>query len=160
MDPFALSERWNGWTDLDVILKAARAAVLAGPLDPLQCEVLFESDFDTITVESLEEAQQHLHADPVPPTMELWVAHIIESEASITITYNGRWMQLNGLGSNWERARQAYYAAQVELAAAYGITTFKLPELPKDTVAETRRRLALAELEAALDEERERPADH
>jgi hypothetical protein len=39
------------------------------------------------------------------------------------------------------RARQAYYAAQAELAAAYGITTFTLPKLPKDTVQEVRRRL-------------------
>ena len=38
MDSFALSERWNGWENLDVMVQAARAAVAAGPLDPLICQ--------------------------------------------------------------------------------------------------------------------------
>lgn len=153
MEPFALSERWNGWSHLDVVLKAARAAVAAGPLDPPICEVIFESDFDTVVVDSLEEAEERLRRDPDPMSMEALVAHIDESEAVVTLAYNGRWLQLKGSGSNWERARGAYCAAQAELASAYGITTFKLPKLPHDTVAETRRKLALAELEAALDDD-------
>ncbi|MDQ3678023.1 MAG: hypothetical protein M3401_14715 [Actinomycetota bacterium] len=157
MERFALSERWNGWSDLDVIMKAARAAVAAGPLDSLVCEVVFELDFDTVTVDSLDAAQERLRRDPDPVSMEIFIAQIDETEARLTLVYNGRWLQLNGSGSNWERARAAYYAAQVELALAYGITTFKLPKLPKDTVAETRRRLELAELEAGLEEEGEGP---
>lgn len=152
MGRFALSERWNGWSDLDVLMKAARAAVAAGPLEPLLCEVVFESDFDTVTVDSLDAAQQRLREHPDPMSMEVSIAHIDEADASLTLAYNGRWLQLNGSGDDWERARGAYYAAQVELALVAGITTFKLPELPKDAVAETRRRLALAELESALED--------
>ena len=37
------------------------------------------------------------------------------------------------------------------LAGHFGITTFKLPKLPRDTVAETRKRLVIDELEAALE---------
>jgi hypothetical protein len=159
MEPFALSERWNGWSGLDVILKAARAAVSAGPLDPLLCEVVIESDFDTVTVDSLDAAQAHLRDDPDPMSIEIMLAHVDEAEASLTLVYNGRWLQLNGSGTDWERARGAYYAAQVELALAYGITTFKLPKLPYDTVAETRRRQELAELEAALKDEDETSKD-
>jgi len=60
-------------------------------------------------------------------------------------------LQINGYGSDWERARAAYDAAQAELAGRFGITTFKLPKLPRDTVAETRKRLVIEELEAALE---------
>jgi len=68
------------------------------------------------------------------------VAHVVESEASLVIDFNGRWLQIDGAGSDWTRARQAYDAAQVEFALEYGITTFRLPELPRDTVTEVRRR--------------------
>jgi len=141
MESFALSERWNGWTDLDVMVKAARAAVAAGPLDPLLCEVIVESDEDTTTLDDLDELQALLERGADPMSLEIWVAHIVEAEASLMLVYNGRWLQINGSGSDWQRARQAYYAAQVELALVAGITTFKLPKLPRDTVAETRRRL-------------------
>ena len=69
------------------------------------------------------------------------VVHLVEDEASLTMAFNGRWLQINGAGTDWHRSRQAYYAAQVEIALVAGITTFKLPKLPRDTVAETRRRL-------------------
>lgn len=141
MESFALSERWNGWTDLDVIVKAARAAVAAGPLDSLLCEVTVESDDDTTTLDSLDELHELLMGGEEPMSLDIWVAHVIEAEARLTLVYNGRWLQINGSGSDWQRARQAYYAAQVELALVAGITTLKLPELPRDTVAETRRRL-------------------
>jgi len=159
MEPFTLSERWNGWSDLDVMLAAARAAVAAGPLDPLVCEVVFELDFDTVTVDSLDAAEKQLWEDPDPMSIEVFIAHVDEAEASLTLVYNGRWLQLNGSGNDWERARAAYYAAQVELALVAGITTFKLPKLPNDTVAQTRRRLELAQLEAALDDEDESRRD-
>jgi hypothetical protein len=141
MESFALSERWNGWTDLDVMVKAARAAIVAGPLDPLVCEVTFESDEDTTTVDSLDALQSLLRYDDDPMSLEIYLAHTVEDEANLLMTFNGRWLQINGAGSDWTRARQAYYAAQVEIALVAGITTFKLPELPRDTVAETRRRL-------------------
>lgn len=141
MESFALSERWNGWSDLHVMLTAARAAVDAGPLDPLACEITVEWDDDTTTLTTLDALDALLASGDEPLSLDIWIAHVVEDEASLTLVFNGRWLQLNGAGTDWERARQAYYAAQVELALAYGITTFKLPELPYDTVAETRKRL-------------------
>lgn len=141
MDPFALSERWNGWTRLDVMIDAARAAIGAGPLDPLQCEITVEWDDDTTTLDDLGELAGLLRGGEEPMSVDIWVAHIAEAEASLTLVYNGRWLQINGTGGDWSRAQQAYNAAQVEIALVAGITTFKLPTLPKDTVAETRRRL-------------------
>jgi len=142
MEGFALSERWNGWTRLDVIVDAAHAAVAAGPLDPLLCEVTLEWDDDTTTLDDLGELKALLQAGEEPLSMDIWIAHVVEAEASLTLVYNGRWLQINGAGSDWQRARQAYDAAQVELALEYGITTFKLPTPPRDTVAETRKRLS------------------
>jgi hypothetical protein len=142
MESFALSERWNGWTRLDVMVEAARAAIAAGPLDPLLCEVMLEWDDDTTTLDNLDELDALLRAGKEPLSLDIYVAHVVEAEASLTLVYNGRWLQINGAGSDWRRARQAYDAAQVELALEYGITTFKLPTPPRDTVAETRKRLS------------------
>ncbi len=142
VEGFALSERWNGWTRLDVMVHAARAAIAAGPLDPLVCEVTLEWDDDTTSLDDLKELDALLAAGNEPLAMDIYIAHIIEAEASLTLVYNGRWLQINGAGTDWPRARQAYDAAQVELTLEYGITTFKLPEPPRDTVAETRRRLS------------------
>ena len=141
MESFSLSERWNGWTDLEVMVKAARAAIAAGPLDPLVCDVTIESDDDTATLHSLDALQALLEQDDDPLTLDIYIAHAVEDEANLLMTFNGRWLQINGAGSDWTRARQAYYAAQVDRALVAGITTFKLPKLPRDTVAETRRRL-------------------
>ena len=141
MPGFALSERWNGWSRLDAIVDAARAAIAAGPLDPLVCEVTVESDEDTTTLQSLDALQAELARDDEPLSLEIWIAHVVEDEANLCMNFNGRWLQINGAGTDWQRARQAYSAAQVEIALVAGITTFKLPELPRDTVAETRRRL-------------------
>jgi len=141
MENFALSERWNGWTRLDVMVEAARAAIAAGPLDPLLCEVMIEWDDDTTTLDDLAELDVLLKAGNEPLSLDIYVAHVVEAEANLTLVYNGRWLQINGAGSDWQRARQAYEAAQVELALEYGITTFKLPTPPRDTVAETRKRL-------------------
>ena len=142
VEGFALSERWNGWTRLDVMVHAARAAIAAGPLDPLVCEVTLEWDDDTTSLDNLGELDALLAAGNEPLALDIYIAHIVESEASLTLVYNGRWLQINGAGTDWPRARQAYNAAQVELTLEYGITTFKLPEPPRDTVAETRRRLS------------------
>lgn len=141
MDGFALSERWNGWTDLIVMVEAARAAVAAGPLDPLLCEVTLEWDDDDTKLGSLDELQALLRSGANPMSLDICVAHVVELEASLTLNYNGRWLQINGAGSDWTRTQQAYAAARVEIALVAGITTFKLPTLPRDTVAETRRRL-------------------
>ncbi|MDQ3724153.1 MAG: hypothetical protein M3376_14065 [Actinomycetota bacterium] len=141
MDGFALSERWNGWANLLVMVQAARAAAEAGPLDPLVCDVTLEWDEDEdTTLHSLDELQAVLRSGAQPMTLEIVVAHVVESEASLVIDFNGRWLQINGAGSDWTRARQAYDAAQIEFALEYGITTFRLPQLPRDTVTEVRRR--------------------
>jgi len=138
---FALSERWNGWSNLQVMVQAARAAAEAGPLDPLVCEVTIEwDDEEDTTLHSLDELAALLRSGAQPMTLEIVVAHAVESEASLAIDFNGRWLQIDGAGSDWLRARQAYDAAQVEFALEYGITTFRLPDLPRDTVVEVRRR--------------------
>ena len=141
MDSFALSERWNGWTDLDVVVAAARAAVDAGPLDPLVCEITVEGDVDDVTLGSLDELHALLAAGEDPMSLEIYVAHVVESEANVRLVFNGRWLQIYGAGSDWTRAKAAYDAAQVEIALVAGITTFKLPSLPVDTVADVRKRV-------------------
>ena len=56
---FELSERWCGWTDLDVIFGAARAAIEAGSFDPPICEIVFDEEFDPLTGDTFEEARAH-----------------------------------------------------------------------------------------------------
>jgi hypothetical protein len=150
MGDFELSERWCGWRDLDMIFIAARAAIEAGPFDPPICEIVFNEEFDPFTVDTLEEAREHLLHNRVL-SMDIILSHLDEEEARVTLHYSGERLQLNGHGSDWERARSAYDAAQTLLAGHFGITTFKLPKLPTDTVAETRKRLVIDELEAALE---------
>jgi hypothetical protein len=147
---FELSERWCGWSGVDVIFVAARAAIEAGPFDPPICTVVFDEEYDPLAVDTLEQAREHLTHNRVR-SMDIIVSHIDEDEARLTLHYSGDRLQLNGYGSDWHRARAAYDAAQAELAGHFGITTFKLPKLPRDTVAETRRRLVIEELEAALE---------
>jgi len=151
MGAFECSERWCGWRDLDVIFVAARAAIEAGPFDPPLCEVIFDEEFDPFTVDTLEEAREHLRRSRVL-SMDIIVSHIYEDEARLTLRYSNDRLQLSGSGSDWDLARAAYDAAQAVLAGHFGITTFKLPKLPRDTVAETRKRLVLDELEAALEQ--------
>ncbi|MEY2441145.1 MAG: hypothetical protein QOJ46_571 [bacterium] len=150
MNRFEISERWCGWKDLDVIFVAARAAIEAGPFDPAICEVVFDEEFEPLTVDTLEEAREHLRYNRVF-SMDIVLSHFDEDEARVTLSYSCERLQLNGYGSDWERARAAYDAAQAELAGHFGITTFKLPKLPRDTVSETRKRLVIEELEAALE---------
>jgi hypothetical protein len=150
VDRFELSERWCGWKDLDLIFLAARVAIEAGPFDPPLCEVVFDEEFDPITVDTLEEAREHLRHNSFR-SMDIILSHIDEDEARLTLRYSGERLQLNGYGSDWGRARAAYDAAQAVFAGHFGITTFKLPTLPRDTVAETRKRLVIEELEAALE---------
>jgi len=150
MDRFELSERWCAWRDIDVIFSAARAAIEAGPFDPPVCEVVFNEEFDPFTVDTLEQAREHLHRNPRVMSMDIIVSHIDEDEARVSLRYSGERLQLSGYGSDWNRARAAYNAAQAELSSHYGITTFKLPKRPYDTVAETRKRLEIDALEAAL----------
>jgi len=154
MDSFALSERWNGWSNLGVMVQAAKAAAAAGPLDPLVCEVTLEWDVDEdTTLHDLNELHGLLRSGAKPMSLQIVVAHVVESEASLVIDFNGRWLQIDGAGSDWTRARQAYDAAQVELALEYGITTFRLPELPSDTVTEVRRRHGVKDQDPGRTEE-------
>jgi hypothetical protein len=140
MDPFSLSERWNGWRDLGVIVQAARAAIAAGPFDPLLCEITLEGDEEDLALDDLDELESLIAAGEEPLLLDIYVAHIPDAEAGLRLIYNGRWLQIYGAGSDWGRAKAAYDAAQVEIALAYGITTFKLPKLPVDTVQDVRRR--------------------
>ena len=150
MDRFELSERWAPWTDLDAIFTAAHAAIDAGPLYPTRCEVVFNEEFDPFTVDTLEQAQEDLRRNPHMMSMDINLSHIDEDEARVSLRYSSGRLLLTGRGRDWDRARRAYDAAQAVLAGCYGITTPKLPKNPVDTVAETRRRLVIDELEAAL----------
>ena len=151
MGRFELSERWCAWTDLDAIFDAARAAIDAGPLDPPLCEVVFNDECDPFHVDTLEQAQADLRENPHMMSMDIVVSHVHEEHARVSLRLSGRRLQLSGRGSDWDRARAAYDAAQAVLASHYGITTPALPKPPVDTVAETRRRLVISELEAALE---------
>ena len=147
---FELSERWCSWKGIDVIFTAAREAIEAGPLDPVICEVVFDEEYVPFTIDTLEEAHEHLRGNRVR-SMEIIISHIHEDDARVTLYYSGDRLQLNGYGNDWPRARAAYDAAQAVLAGHFGITTFKLPQPPRDTVGETRKRLVIEELEAALE---------
>jgi hypothetical protein len=147
---FELSERWCGWNDVDVIFVAARVAIEAGPFDPPICEIVFNEEFDPFTVDTFEEAREHLARNRVM-SMDIIVSSFDEDEARVTLRYSLDRLQLSGYGSDWTRARAAYEAAHAVLAGHFGITTFKLPQLPRDTVGETRKRLVIEELEAALE---------
>jgi hypothetical protein len=150
MNRFELSERWSPWRDLDAIFTAAHAAIAAGPLDPPLCEVVFNEEFDPFVVDTLEQAQDDLRRNPHMMSMDIVLSHIDADQARLTLRYSSGRLQLSGRGYDWERSRAAYDAAQVVLSSHYGITTPKLPERPRDTVAETRKRLVIEGLEAAL----------
>jgi hypothetical protein len=150
MGAFELSERWCAWRDLDVIFSAARAAIEGGPLDPPLCEVVFNEEFDPFVVDTLDQAQQDLRINPHVMSMDIILSHIDEDEARVTLRYSGQRLQLSGRGSDWDRAKAAYDAAHDVLAGHYGITAPKLPKRPFDTVAETRKRLVIEQMEAAL----------
>lgn len=150
MSRFELSERWSPWTDHDLIFSAAFAAIEAGPLDPYLCEVVFNQEFDPFEVDTLEQAQEDLRRNPHMMSMDIVLSHIDADQARVALRYSGRRLQLSGRGSDWDRAKAAYDAAQAVLSSHYGITAPKLPKAPVDTVAETRRRLVIQELEAAL----------
>jgi hypothetical protein len=150
MSRFELSERWSPWRDLDLIFTAAYAAIEAGPLNPYLCQVVFNEEFDPFEVDTLEQAQEDLRRNPHMMSMDIVLSHIDPDQARVALRYSGRRLQLSGSGSDWICARAAYDAAQAVLASSYGITAPKLPQRPVDTVAETRRRLVLDGLEAAL----------
>lgn len=150
MARFELSERWCPWNGVDEIFVAARAAIEAGPFHPPICEIVFDEEYDPFTVDTLEEAREHLTRNRVR-SMDISISHIDEDEARVTLHYSLDRLQLNGYGRDWVGARAAYDAAQAVLAGHFGITTFQLPKLPRDTVAETRKRLVIEELEAALE---------
>lgn len=150
MSRFELSERWSPWSDHDAIFAAARAAIAAGPLELPLCEVVFNEEFDPFAVDTLEQAQEDLRRNPHMMSMDIVLSHVDADDARVALRYSGRRLQLSGSGGDWDRARAAYDAAQAVLAGSYGITTPALPERPRDTVAETRKRLVLDGLEAAL----------
>jgi hypothetical protein len=148
---FELSEQWCPWRELDLIFVAARAAIEAGPFDPFLCEVVFNDEFDPFIVDTLEQAQDDLRRNPRMMSMEIMLSHIDEDAANVSLRYSGERLQLRGQGSDWDRARAAYDAAQDVLAGHFGITALKLPKRPVDTVAETRKRLVIEGLEAAFE---------
>ena len=83
MDGFALSERWNGWTDLDVMVTAARAAVAGGPLDPLVCDITLEDDEDTMSSTASRRWRRCWPAARSRCRSRSYLAHVVEDEASL-----------------------------------------------------------------------------
>jgi hypothetical protein len=148
MSRFELSERWCAWRDLDVIFSAARAAIAGGPFAPPQCEVVFNKEFDPFTVDTLEQAQEDLRRNPHMMSMDIVLSHIDEDAARVALRYSSGRLQLSGDGSDWDCARAAYDAAHAVLSGHHGNAP-KLPDPPRDTVAETRKRLVIEGLEAA-----------
>ena len=150
MGRFELSEQWSPWSDIDGIFCAASAAIDLGSLDPVVCEVVFNEEFDPVAVATLEQAWEDLHHNPNMMSMDITLSHIDEDAARVTLSYSGRRLRLSGRGSDWDRAKAAYDAAQGVLSSRGGMTAPSLPTRPVDTVAETRKRLVIDGLEAAL----------
>jgi len=150
MGRFELSERWSPWSDIDGIFCAASAAIDFGPLEPVVCEVVFNEEFDPVAVDTLEQAWEDMQRNPNMMSMDITLSHIDEDAARVTLSYSGRRLRLSGRGSDWDRAKAAYDAAQGVLCSRQGTTAPKLPPPPVDTVAETRKRLVIDGLEAAL----------
>lgn len=150
MGRFELSQRWTPWSDIDGIFFAASAAIDFGPLEPVVCEVVFNEEFDPVAIDTLEQAWDDMHRNPNMMSMDITLSHIDEDAARVTLSYSGGRLQLSGRGTDWERAKAAYDAAQGVLCGRQGSTTQKLPTPPVDPVAETRKRLVIEGLEAAL----------
>ena len=117
MGRFELSEQWSPWSDIDGIFSAASAAIDFGPLDPVVCEVVFNEEFDPVAVDSLEQAWEDMHRNPNMMSMDITLSHIDEDAARVTLSYSGRRLRLSGRGSDWDRAKAAYDAAQGVLAS-------------------------------------------
>ena len=84
--------------------------------------------------------------------MDIILSPIDEDAARVTLHYSGERLQLNGSRQRLGPARGRHTTPRrAALASHYGITTFKLPKLPTDTVAETRKQLEIDALEAALE---------
>ena len=139
MDGFALSERWNGWSRLDTVVEAARAAIAAGPLDPLVCEVTLERDEDTVTLDDLAELDALIAAGEDPLSLEILVAHAVEGEASLRLVYNGRWLQDQRGRHGQAKGTQGLRRGAGRARARVRDHDVQLPDPPPDTVSEVRR---------------------
>ncbi len=117
MSPFELSERWSPWSDINGIFCAASAAIDFGPLDPFVCEVVFNEEFDPFTVDTLEQAWEDMQGNPDMMSMDITLSHVDADAARVTLSYSGRRLLLSGRGSDWDRAKAAYDAAQGVLSS-------------------------------------------
>jgi hypothetical protein len=117
MGRFELSERWSPWSDIDGIFCAASAAIDFGPLEPFLCEVVFNEEFDPVTVDTLEQAWEDLHRHPNMMSMDITLSHVDADAARVTLSYGSRRLRLSGAGSDWNRAKAAYDAAQGVLSS-------------------------------------------
>ena len=117
MSPFELSERWSPWSDIAGIFCAASAAIDFGPLDPFVCEVVFNEEFDPFTVDTLEQAWDDMQGNPNMMSMDIRLAYVDADAARVTLSYSGRRLLLSGRGSDWDRAKAAYDAAQGVLSS-------------------------------------------
>ena len=145
--PLRVSKRWCNWKGVDVIFDAARAAIDAGPFDPPICEIIFDEEYQPFTVDTLEEAREHLMRGSVR-SMEIIVAHFDEDEARVTLLYSGDRLSSTATAATGHvRARPTRGPA--ELAGQFKSRSGS--KLPRDAVGETRKRPVIEELEAALE---------
>lgn len=117
MGPFELSERWSPWSDINGIFCAASAAIDFGPLDPFVCEVVFNEEFDPVAVDTLEQAWEDMQGNPHMMSMDITLSYVDADAARVTLSYSGRRLLLSGRGSDWDRAKAAYDAAQGVLSS-------------------------------------------
>jgi len=82
--------------------------------------------------------------------MDIILSHIDEDEARLTLHYSVQRLQLNGHGSDWHRARGIRRGVRPSSPATSGSRRSSSPSCLA-TVAETRKRLVIEELEAALE---------
>ena len=83
--------------------------------------------------------------------MDIILSHIDEDEARVTLRYSGERLQLNGYGSDWDARGRHTTRRRPSSPATTGSRRSSCPKLPDDTVAETRKRIEIDALEAALE---------
>ena len=154
MSPFELSERWSPWSDINGIFCAASAAIDFGPLDPVVCEVVFNEEFDPFTVDTLEQAWEDMQGNPNMMSMDITLSHIDADAARVTLSYSGRRLLLSGRGSDWDRAKAAYDAAQGVLSSRQSNAAEDKP-----AVLETRGTTRLRDSTRGITEYQVRPYD-
>ena len=165
MAHFELSEQWTPWSDISGIFRAASAAIDFGPLDPFVCEVVFNEEFDPFVVDTLEQAWDDMQGNPNMMSMDITLSYVDEDAARVTLSYGGGRLRLSGRGSDWDRAKAAYDAAQGMLSSRQSSAVVAPaparrrppPSRPAPAVLETRGTTRLRDSPRGITEYQVRP---